>query len=105
MVDQTTLTRSLRLLQKEGLISASERSTMRRRFLQVTPKRPASAGAGAALLAKDTIRFSGGGRAKLLECSCELNWSAWRNWLHEWKRVRAEVGVTPSREIAGQAHS
>lgn len=38
MVDQTTLTRSLRLLQKEGLISASERSTMRRRFLQVTPK-------------------------------------------------------------------
>jgi DNA-binding MarR family transcriptional regulator len=37
-IDQTTLTRSLRLLQKDGLISTSERSTMRRRFLEMTPK-------------------------------------------------------------------
>src|SRR5947208_4658694 len=32
IIDQTTLTRSLRLLQKEGLIKISERSTMRQRF-------------------------------------------------------------------------
>jgi len=34
----TTLTRSLRPLEKEGLITISERSTMRQRFLSMTPK-------------------------------------------------------------------
>jgi DNA-binding MarR family transcriptional regulator len=38
MIDQTTLTRSLRLLQKDGLISTSKRSAMRRRYLEITPK-------------------------------------------------------------------
>jgi len=38
ILDPTTLTRSLRLLEKEGLISISERSTMRQRFLAMTPK-------------------------------------------------------------------
>ena len=38
VIDGTTLARSLRLLKKEGLISISARSTMRRRFLTVTPK-------------------------------------------------------------------
>lgn len=38
ILDSTTLTRSLRLLEKEGLISISERSTMRQRFLSMTPK-------------------------------------------------------------------
>jgi DNA-binding MarR family transcriptional regulator len=38
ILDPTTLTRSLRLLQKEGIISISERSTMRQRFLSMTPK-------------------------------------------------------------------
>ncbi len=38
MIDQTTLTRSLRLLQKEGLIETSKRLAMRRRFLEMTPK-------------------------------------------------------------------
>jgi len=38
IIDQTTLTRSLRLLQKEGLIKISERSTMRQRFLTIAPK-------------------------------------------------------------------
>lgn len=38
VIDRTTLTRSLRLLKKEGLISISNRSTMRQRFLNVTPK-------------------------------------------------------------------
>jgi DNA-binding MarR family transcriptional regulator len=37
-IDQTTLTRSLRLLKKEGFVAISERSTMRQRFLTVTPK-------------------------------------------------------------------
>jgi DNA-binding MarR family transcriptional regulator len=37
-IDQTTLTRSLRILGKESLITISPRSTMRQRFLAVTPK-------------------------------------------------------------------
>jgi DNA-binding MarR family transcriptional regulator len=37
-IDQTTLTRSLRLLKKESLITISERSTMRQRFVEATPK-------------------------------------------------------------------
>lgn len=36
IIDPTTLTRSLGLLQKEGLISISNRSTMRQRFLALT---------------------------------------------------------------------
>ena len=38
LIDRTTLTRSLRLMQKEGLLSVSERSSKRQRFLNVTPK-------------------------------------------------------------------
>jgi DNA-binding MarR family transcriptional regulator len=37
VVDQTTLTRSLRLLEKDGLITISPRSTRRQRFLELTP--------------------------------------------------------------------
>jgi DNA-binding MarR family transcriptional regulator len=38
IIDRTTLTRSLRLLKKERLIGISNRSTMRQRFLTLTPK-------------------------------------------------------------------
>jgi DNA-binding MarR family transcriptional regulator len=38
VIDATTLTRSLRLLKKEGLITISERKGMRQRFLALTPK-------------------------------------------------------------------
>jgi DNA-binding MarR family transcriptional regulator len=38
IIDRTTLTRSLRLLKKEGLIVISDRFTMRQRFLALTPK-------------------------------------------------------------------
>lgn len=37
-IDRTTLTRSLRLLQKEGLLTVSERAAMRQRFLSLTGK-------------------------------------------------------------------
>jgi DNA-binding MarR family transcriptional regulator len=36
-IDRTTLTRSLRLLQKERMITISKRSEKRQRFLQLTP--------------------------------------------------------------------
>ncbi len=38
VIDQTTLTRSLKLLRNEGLVTTSKRSVMRKRFLQITPK-------------------------------------------------------------------
>jgi DNA-binding MarR family transcriptional regulator len=38
IIDRTTLTRSLRLLKKQGLLSVSDRSTKRQRFLSLTPK-------------------------------------------------------------------
>ena len=38
VIDGTTLTRSLRLLQTDGLISISSRAAMRQRFLTITPK-------------------------------------------------------------------
>jgi DNA-binding MarR family transcriptional regulator len=37
-IDRTTLTRSLRLLKKQRLLSVSERSTKRQRFLSLTPE-------------------------------------------------------------------
>ena len=37
-IDSTTLTRSLRLLQKEGLVAISNRAAMRQRFLTITAK-------------------------------------------------------------------
>jgi DNA-binding MarR family transcriptional regulator len=38
VIDRTTLTRSLRLLKKQGLLSVSDRSTKRQRFLTLTHK-------------------------------------------------------------------
>ena len=38
LADRTTLTRSLGLMEKEGLLNISERSTMRQRFVTLTEK-------------------------------------------------------------------
>jgi DNA-binding MarR family transcriptional regulator len=38
VMDATTLTRSLQLLKKEGLLTISDRESMRQRFLSLTPK-------------------------------------------------------------------
>ena len=38
VIDNTTLTRSLRLLKKQGLVSVSDRGAKRQRFLALTPK-------------------------------------------------------------------
>lgn len=38
IIDRTTLTRSLRLMQREKLLSISPRSTMRQRFVTLSPK-------------------------------------------------------------------
>jgi len=38
VIDESTMTRSLKLLRKQGLITVSDRSKMRQRFLRMTPK-------------------------------------------------------------------
>jgi DNA-binding MarR family transcriptional regulator len=38
LIDRTTLTRSLRLLKKQKLVAVSGRSTMRQRFVTLTPE-------------------------------------------------------------------
>jgi DNA-binding MarR family transcriptional regulator len=38
VIDRTTLTRSLRLLEKQGFLSISGRSKMRQRFVSLTPR-------------------------------------------------------------------
>jgi DNA-binding MarR family transcriptional regulator len=38
LIDPTTLTRSLRLMEKDGLISVSKRSRKRQRFVSLTPQ-------------------------------------------------------------------
>jgi len=38
VIDRSTLTRSLRLLQKEGFLTVSKRGEKRQRFVSVTPK-------------------------------------------------------------------
>ena len=38
VIDNTTLTRNLRLLRKQGLVSVSDRGAKRQRFLALTPK-------------------------------------------------------------------
>jgi DNA-binding MarR family transcriptional regulator len=38
VIDRTTLTRSLRLLKKDGLLAVSDRSTKRQRFITLTDK-------------------------------------------------------------------
>ena len=38
VIDRTTLTRSLQLLQREGLLTVSKRGEKRQRFVSVTPK-------------------------------------------------------------------
>jgi DNA-binding MarR family transcriptional regulator len=38
IIDRTTLTRSLRLLQKKRLVTISKRTTMRQRLLELTPE-------------------------------------------------------------------
>jgi DNA-binding MarR family transcriptional regulator len=38
VIDRTTLTRSLRLLKKDGLLTISDRSEKRQRFLSLTPR-------------------------------------------------------------------
>jgi DNA-binding MarR family transcriptional regulator len=57
VIDNTTLTRSLRLLKKQGLVSVSDRGVKRQRFLALTPKGERTLAAGLPLWRAAQERF------------------------------------------------
>jgi DNA-binding MarR family transcriptional regulator len=83
ILDRTTLTRSLRLLEKEGLISVSERSTMRQRFLSMAPKGERALGHSVEAWRKAHERF--------LATVGSENWDELRSELEELARVVVEL--------------
>jgi DNA-binding MarR family transcriptional regulator len=73
IIDQTTLTRSLRLLQVQGLIKISKRSAMRQRFLTIAPKGVRTLARSLPLWRKAHKRFAAAiGSAHWLELRNEL---------------------------------
>ena len=87
-IDQSTLTRSLRLLQKEGLITISERSTMRQRFLTIAPK-------GARTLARSLPLWRKAHKEIVTTIGAEY-WTNLRNELE--KLAHVAVGLEESKK-------
>lgn len=92
LVDRTTLTRSLKLLEKEGLITISGRSAMRQRFLELTP-------AGEKALARSLPAWRKA-HAQFLEMLGATYWTDLRKELERIARVvsgtELPVRVTPA---------
>ena len=83
VLDQTTLTRSLRLMQKQGLLEISPRSTRRQRFLNLTDAGAKSLAAAIPLWRKvqaEFLRMMGGD-----------SWKAFRNELERLSGVAVEL--------------
>jgi DNA-binding MarR family transcriptional regulator len=91
VLDQTTLTRSLRLLQKQGLLEISRRSARRQRFVTLT-----DSGVKALALAVPLWR---GVQAKFLSDMGKDNWSVLRNELE--RLARAAVQMESSELVKG----
>ena len=83
VLDQTTLTRSLRLLQKQGLLEISPRSVRRQRFLNLTQQAVKVLEVAVPLWRKvqaDFLAAMGGG-----------TWKEFRNELERLSRVAVEM--------------
>jgi len=83
VLDQTTLTRSLRLLQKQGLLEVSRRSARRQRFVVLT-----DSGVKALALAVPLWRAV---QAKFLSAMGKDNWSVLRNELERLARAAVQM--------------
>jgi DNA-binding MarR family transcriptional regulator len=88
VLDQTTLTRSLRLLQKQGLLEVSRRSARRQRFVVLT-----DSGVKALALAVPLWRAV---QAKFLSDMGKDNWSVLRDELERLARAAVQM---ESREL------
>lgn len=84
-IDRTTLTRSLRLLKKDGLLSISERSTKRQRFLTLTAK-------GTQMLAR-TLPAWRKAQDRFIEVVGPEYWANFRNELRKVVQIALSLGT------------
>ena len=87
IIDRTTLTRSLRLLKKQGLLSISERSIKRQRFLRLTPKGERTLAATLPAWRKAQNRF--------VQTLGADHWSNFRNELEKLTHVALSLEDSP----------
>jgi DNA-binding MarR family transcriptional regulator len=92
VLDQTTLTRSLRLLQKQGLLEVSRRSARRQRFLTLTDS-------GVKALARAAPLWRAV-QAKFLSEMGQDHWSVLRNQLERLARDAIHIESSELKEIA-----
>jgi DNA-binding MarR family transcriptional regulator len=92
VLDQTTLTRSLRLLGKQGLLSVSTRSTQRQRFVTLT-----DSGVKALALAVPLWRAV---QAKFLSDMGGDKWSVLRNELESLARAAVQLETAELKQTA-----
>ncbi len=78
IIDGTTLTRSLRLLQKEGLVAISNRAAMRQRFLTITAKGKRRLARSLAAWRKAHEHFVAAIGPEYWICG--VNWKDWLTW-------------------------
>jgi DNA-binding MarR family transcriptional regulator len=87
IIDRTTLTRSLRLLKKEGLVSISERSTMRQRFLTLTPE-------GEEILER-SLPYWRKAQERFVQALGSGHWVNFRNELEKLAHIVADLETSP----------
>jgi DNA-binding MarR family transcriptional regulator len=91
-IDPTTLTRSLRLLKKQRLLSVSDRSTKRQRFLSLTP-------AGERTLAESLPAWRAA-QERFVGLIGSDYWTAFRSELEKLARMAASLERSESRSQA-----
>lgn len=84
MLDATTLTRSLRLLQRQRLIAISDRAAKRQRYLTLTP-------AGEQMLAR-TLPVWRAAHARFVESVGKESWKKLRNQLEQLAHTASQLG-------------
>jgi DNA-binding MarR family transcriptional regulator len=89
LIDRTTLSRSLRLLQKEGLLSLSPRAEMRQRFLSLTRK-------GVQELARSLPRW----RRMQQRFVSEIGTEYWRSFRADLERLAGVAGALENQRAA-----
>jgi DNA-binding MarR family transcriptional regulator len=94
-IDQTTLTRSLKLMRKEGFLAISERSTMRQRFVTLTPKGERALARAVPLWRKIQDRF--------VEQVGTRHWAELRDELGELSALAETLGEAEEATSAGAA--
>jgi len=94
VIDRTTLTRSLRPLQKDGLLSVTDRGAMRQRFLALTP-------AGERALAR-SVRAWRRAQERFVSSIGPRYWTGLRNELERLAHIAMEL-ESPQKECSTRA--